>query len=260
MVRLPSAPRWPASPARFRWVPPVGVDVGVGCLAVLSTRQRVANPRALSRHARAMARRSRECSRRQRGSRRHARSAAALARTHARVACVRRDAMHKLTTHLARNHAVVVVEHLAVANLLRAPAPSPDPERPGHHLRNGRRAKAGLNRSIQDASLAELRRQLTYKCRWYGSTLVVADTFYPSSKECSACGWRKPSLSLSEPLFVCENPECRLVMDRDDNSSLNLKQLVTTIGTGSGPGTCPRRRANAGERRGGSPATGCAPR
>ena len=66
---------------------------------------------------------------------------------------MRRDAMHKLTTNLARNHATVVVEHLAVANLLRATAPRPDPQRPGHHLRNGRRAKAGLNRAIQDASM-----------------------------------------------------------------------------------------------------------
>lgn len=133
--------------------PTIGVDVGVGCLAVISTGQRVPNPRAAARCARAMARRSRECSRRQRGSRRHARSAAALARTHARMACVRRDAMHKLTTGLARNHGTVAVEHLAVANLLRSPAPRPDPQRPGHHLRNGRRAKAGLNRAIQDASM-----------------------------------------------------------------------------------------------------------
>ncbi|TMK41657.1 MAG: hypothetical protein E6G66_16630 [Actinobacteria bacterium] len=115
--------------------PTVGVDVGVGCLAVVSTGRRVPNPRAAARYARTMARRSRECSRRQRGSRRHARSAAALARTHARMACVRRDAMHKLTTGLARSHGTVVVEHLTVANLLRSPAPRPDPQRAGHHLR-----------------------------------------------------------------------------------------------------------------------------
>jgi putative transposase len=158
--------------------------------------------------------------------------------------------MHRLTTSLARNHSTVVVERLAVANLLRRPAPKPDPERPGQHLRNGRRARAGLNRGIHDASMAELRRQLTYKCRWYGSTLLVADVFFPSSKMCSGCGWRKPSLSLSERLFVCENPKCRLVMDRDLNASLNLKALVASVGTGSGPGTCPPQwgeRAGRGE-------------
>src|SRR5260370_7857510 len=93
--------------------------------------------------------------------------------------------------------------------------------------------------------MAELRRELTYKCRWYGSTLVVADVFFPSSKMCSGCGWRKPSLSLSERLSVCENPKCRLVMDRDLNASLNLKALVASVGTGSGPGTCPPNRATA---------------
>ena len=217
---------------------------------MLSTGQRVPNPRALSRYARRIARQSRECSRRRRGSRRHARSAAALARTHARVASVRRDAMHKLTTHLARNHATVVVEHLAVANLVRRPAPKPDPGRPGHHLRNGRRAKAGLTRGIHDASMAGLRRQLAYKCRWYGSTLVVAASFYPSSRTCSGCGWRKPSLSLSERTFHCENPACGLVIDRDLNASLNLQALVGSLGTGSGPGTRPANGANArGEER-----------
>jgi putative transposase len=230
--------------------PAVGVDAGVSCLAVVSTGQKVPNPRALSRYARRMARQGRECSRRRRGSRRHARSAAALARTHARVAHLRRDAMHKLTTDLARNHASLVVERLAVANLLRRPAPREDPKRPGHYLNNGRRAKAGLNRGIHDASMAELRRQLTYKCQWYGSTLLVADTFFPSSKTCPRCGWRKPSLSLSERMFVCENPSCLLVIDRDVNSSLNLKALVASLGTGSGPGTCLVNGANArGEER-----------
>jgi putative transposase len=158
--------------------------------------------------------------------------------------------MHKLTTALARDHATVVVERLGVANLLRRPAPRDDPQHPGQHLTNGRRAKAGLNRGIQDASMAELRRQLTYKCHRYGSTLVVADTFYPSSKTCSACGWRKPSLSLTERMFSCENPSCRLVIDRDLNASLNLKALVASSGTGSGPGTCPGGGANArGEER-----------
>jgi putative transposase len=166
------------------------------------------------------------------------------------VANVRRDAMHKLTTDLARTHATVVVERLAVANLASRPAPREDPKRPGHHLKNGRRAKAGLDRGIHDASLAELRRQLTYKCRWYGSTLVVADVFFPSSRTCSGCGWRKPSLSLSQRLFVCENPNCHLVIDRDYNASINLKALVASRGTGSGPGTCLASGANArGEER-----------
>ncbi|HWD70925.1 MAG TPA: zinc ribbon domain-containing protein, partial [Actinomycetota bacterium] len=113
---------------------------------------------------------------------------------------------------------------------------------------------------IHDASMAELRRQLTYKCRWYGSTLVVADVFFPSSKMCSGCGWRRPSLSLSERLFVCENPKCLLVMDRDLNASLNLKALVASVGTGSGREPAPPVGRTRGERRGCSPATGGAPR
>jgi len=172
---------------------------------------------------------------------------------------VRRDAMHKLTANLARNHATVVVEHLAVANLLRSAAP--DPIRSArHHLRNGGEPRPASTGRSRTPPWRSFRRQLTYKCRWYGSTLVVADTFYPSSKTCSACGWRKPSLSLSQRLFVCEKPRVSAGVDRDDNSSLNLRALATSLGTGSGPGTCPSNGRTRGERRGRSPATGGAPR
>ena len=98
-----------------------------------------------------------------------------------------------------------------------------------------------------DASPAELRRQLAYKCAWYGGRLVVADRWYPSSKTCSGCGRRKPSLPLSERTYSCE---CGLAIDRDLNAARNLAGLVEAVadtpGTGSGPGTG----------RGGAPANG----
>jgi transposase len=78
-----------------------------------------------------------------------------------------------VTTALATTYGTVVVEDLNVAGMTARPAPRPDPHRPGHHLHNGARARAGLNRAILDASPGELRRQLAYKCEWYGSRLVV---------------------------------------------------------------------------------------
>ncbi len=80
-----------------------------------------------------------------------------------------------------------------------------------------------LSKAIADASFAELRRQLEYKCAWYGVNLVVADRFYPSSKTCSSCGAKKPLLKLSERTFVCAS--CGAVIDRDFNASLNLAKL-----------------------------------
>jgi len=80
-----------------------------------------------------------------------------------------------------------------------------------------------LSKSIADASFSELRRQLEYKCQWYGVDLVIADRFYPSSKTCSECGSVKPLLKLSERTFVCE--KCGVIIDRDFNASLNLANL-----------------------------------
>jgi putative transposase len=78
--------------------------------------------------------------------------------------------------------------------------------------------------SISDAGFGELRRQLAYKSRWYGSTLVIAGRFYPSSKTCSGCGLIKESLSLRERVFNCA--DCGLSLDRDENAAVNLRRLA----------------------------------
>jgi putative transposase len=208
----------------------VGVDVGVSHLAVLSTGQMIPNPKPLSKYQRRMARLGRECSRRrppvkgQRPSNRWQRSKAALARTHHKVAQARADGLHKLTTTLAARGGTIVVEDLNVAGITASA------KRSRH-----RRGKAGLNRAILDAAPGELRRQLAYKCPWYGSKLVVADRWYPSSKTCSGCQTVKAKLSLAQRTYHCEH--CGLVIDRDVNAAINLASLVEAAGTASGAGT-----------------------
>jgi putative transposase len=134
--------------------------------------------------------------------------------------------LHKLTRRLAETHRVIVVEDLNVAGMTAAGAGS------------RRRAKAGLNRAVLDAGFGELRRQLDYKCRWYGSQLVIADRWYPSSKTCSRCKTVKTKLPLHQRMFHCQR--CGLVIDRDRNAAANLANLVeadTYSGTASGAGT-----------------------
>jgi len=97
-----------------------------------------------------------------------------------------------------------------------------------------------LARAVADAGMGELRRQLTYKTGWHGSTLAVADRWYPSSKTCSGCGWRNPSLTLSDRTFHCRSRG--LVADRDLNAAVNLRNLVA----GSGPETVNARGADRG--------------
>jgi putative transposase len=190
----------------------VGVDAGVRRLAVLSTGETVANPRPLRRAHRQIARLNRALMRRRRGSRRWDDTARRLGRAHARAAHIRADAMHKLTTRLARTHGTIVVEHLNVSGMLQ-----------------NRR----LARALSDAGLGELRRQLGYKCLWYGSQLIQAPTFFPSSKTCSRCGAAKTTLPLSAKVFRCDH--CGAALDRDFNAAGNLAALVAASVAGSGP-------------------------
>jgi putative transposase len=198
--------RRPAHPASV-----VGVDAGVHHLAVLSTGEAVSNPRPLHGAMRRIARLHRTMARRTRGSGRWQQTRRQLARAYRRAACIRGDAMHKLTTRLARTYGTIVVERLQVAGMMR--------NRP-------------LARAIADAGLGALRRQLSYKCHWYGSRLIEADTFFPSTKLCSGCGTAKATLALSERVFRCEH--CGAVVDRDLNAAANLAALVAAA-AGSGP-------------------------
>lgn len=88
----------------------------------------------------------------------------------------------------------------------------------------GMRKNKHLSEKINEAKFYEFRRQLEYKCKWYGIDLIIADRWYSSSKICSHCGNKKVKLSLSERTYVCE--ECGCVIDRDYNASLNLKYLA----------------------------------
>jgi putative transposase len=195
-----------AIPAGNGQITVVGVDAGVRHLAVLSTGVTIPNPRAMERSSRKLRRLNRQLARRKPGSKRRKEARRRLARVHARAANLRRDTLHKLTTALAADHGTVVVEHLNLAGMVR-----------NRHLA----------RVIADAGLAEVRRQLSYKTTWYGSRLVVADRFYPSSKTCSACGWVKAKLSLAERSFTCD--ACGLVLDRDRNAARNLATLVEHV-------------------------------
>ena len=184
----------------------VGVDVGVRHLATLSTETIIPNPRALERSLRKLRRLNRQLARRKPSSKRRRQTRRRLARVHARAANLRRDALHKLTTTLATQHATVVVEQLNLAGLVQ-----------NRHLA----------RALADTGLAEMRRQLTYKTSWYGSQLVVADRFYPSSKTCSACGWVKAKLTVAERTFSCDT--CGLFLDRDLNAARNLAKLAEHV-------------------------------
>jgi putative transposase len=210
----------------------VGVDVGIRHLAVLSSGQVIPNPRPLDQAQGRLRRLNRQLARRHgpRGPNGNRRTPSAgwreaqrrLGRAHARVANIRRDRLHKLTSELASSHGTIVVERLNVSGMV-------------HNRR--------LARHIADAGFSDLRRQLGYKTVWYGSTLFVADQWYPSSKTCSACGATKAKLPLSARVFHCET--CGRSIDRDLNAACNLAALVNELVAGSGPETVNARGGDA---------------
>ena len=199
----------------------VGVDLGVKNLAVLSTGEVVANPGHHRSALKRLRRLNKQLARRvgprtpdgggREPSARWATTKAALGKAHAHVANRRRDGVHKLTTRLAGIYGTVVVEDLNVSGMLA-----------------GRR----LARAVADVGMAEVRRQLTYKTRWNGGGLVVADRWFASSKTCSGCGAVKAKLALSEREYTCTG--CGLILDRDHNAALNLAALAADVAQSRG--------------------------
>ncbi len=177
----------------------VGVDLGVKDFVVTSGGGRIANPRHLERKARNLARYQRRLARCQRGSANRAKAVAKIARAHRKVRAARADFLHRASARLACDNDVIVIEDLAVSNMVR---------------------NRSLARAISDCGWGEFRRQLDYKAARAGRRLIVIDRWYPSSKTCSACGHLLASLSLSMRAWQC--PSCGTRHDRDINAAKNI--------------------------------------
>lgn len=178
----------------------VGVDLGVTTAATLSTGEKIDGPKPLKAHLKRLKRAQRRVGRKQKGSNNRKRTVRKAARLHQRIANIRNDWTHKLTTRLCRENQAVVVEDLNVRGMLA-----------NHHLA----------RAISDVGFHEVRRQLTYKAPLHRTHLVVVDRWFPSSKLCSDCGAKHEDLVLSDRVFRC--PVCEVAKDRDWNAALNLR-------------------------------------
>ncbi len=188
--------------------PRAGVDLGVKTLAVVADEHgrvldTIEGVKALQ-HAQARLKLAgQRYSRTKSNSTGRVKAARRLGKIHRRVKALRAAVLHQLTTQLAQGYTSVTVEDLNAAGMVR-----------------NRR----LARAVSDAAFGELRRQLEYKCSWYGTDLVIADRWYPSSKTCSGCGTVKADLSLSERTYSCT--VCGLVLDRDVNAAINLAKYA----------------------------------
>jgi len=178
-----------------------GVDLGVRDLAVLDDGTKYPAPRSYRANEKKLKVCQRNLSRKKKGSKNRDKAKMILATAHWRAANARKDYTHKVTTQIVETYRYIGIEDLSVSGMLK----------------NHKIAK-----SIQDAGFYEFRRQLEYKAKLSGSTIVVADRFFPSTKMCCVCKEKK-ALSLSDRNWQCG---CGAVHDRDINAAINLRELA----------------------------------
>lgn len=180
----------------------VGIDLGLLRFATLSTGEEIESPRPYKQLERQLAKLQWRNRNKKLHSKNWKKAQVKIARLHARITNIRQDFIHKLTTQLAKSHSEIVLEDLNVRDMI---------------------AFAHLAKAVSDSGFYEFRRQLEYKCQFYGSKLTLADRWFASSKTCFNCALEKDKLPLSVRVFECS---CGWRADRDYNASLNLVRLV----------------------------------
>jgi putative transposase len=183
----------------------VGVDLGINHFATLSTGEKISGPRPHKALISRVRRLSRSLSRKQKRSNNRTKAKIALSRLHKRIANIRRDAIHQVTTRLTNQFNLIGIEDLHVKGMLKNPK---------------------LSRSIADMGFHEFRRQLEYKAKMNDVKLVIVDRWFASSKTCAHCKVKVKKLPLSERQWVC--PSCSSCLDRDINAAINIEQWAVS--------------------------------
>lgn len=183
----------------------VGIDLGVNTLATLwkdnGTSEKTETLRPLKEYLPKLKKLSRSLSRKVKSSGGWKKAQLKLARLHAKIANIRKDRTHKLTSMISSNYSTVVIEDLDVKGMLRG-------------------SNRGFNRAVSDMAFYEFRRQLTYKMEARGGDLIIADRYFPSSKRCSHCKHIFKELRREQTSWICA--VCKTHHDRDVNGAHNL--------------------------------------
>jgi putative transposase len=214
-VRCVDVPAMPLDPTGRE----VGVDLGVVNLVATSDGERIEGEHFGSRARDQLAQAQRKLSTKQRGSNRRRRQVEEVARLHRRVANQRGNAAHQLSRQLVNDYDLIVLEDLAITNMVRAPRAKPDPDAPGAYLPNGAASKAGLNHSIHDAGWGTLALLLSYKAESAGRIVVTVDPRY-TSQTCAECGHVEAGNRVSQAVFRCLS--CEHVAHADVNAARNI--------------------------------------
>ena len=191
----------------------VGLDAGVAKLATLSDGTVFEPVNSFQKNQKKLARLQRQLSRKVKFSNNWQKQKRKIQQLHSRIANIRRDYLHKVTTTVSKNHAMIVIEDLKVSNMSKSAAGTVS--QPGRNVR----AKSGLNRSILDQGWYEMRRQLEYKQLWRGGQVLAVPPAY-TSQRCACCGHTAKENRLSQSQFRCQ--VCGYTANADVNGARNI--------------------------------------
>jgi putative transposase len=191
----------------------VGIDMGVARFATLSDGTFYAPLNSFKRHQDTLRRAQQSMGRKTKFSKNWRKAKARVQRIHSRIGNTRRDYLHKTSTAISQNHAMVCIEDLQVRNMSKSAAGTADA--PGRNVR----AKSGLNKSILDQGWFEFRRQLDYKLAWNGGWLVAVPPQY-TSRTCPCCGYVSADNRKTQAQFACV--ECGFEENADVVGAINV--------------------------------------
>ena len=177
----------------------IGLDLGVKDFCVDSNGNRYENKHFYKNSEKRVKFLSKQLNRKQKGSKNRNKARIKLAKLHEKITNRRNNYLHQISSMLVNENQVICIEDLNVKGMMK-----------NRHLA----------KSIQDLGLYEFRRQLEYKCQFYGRQLVVINRFYPSSKTCHECRYKNSKLTLNDREWIC--PVCGKHIDRDYNAALNI--------------------------------------
>jgi putative transposase len=190
----------------------IGIDVGLTHIAITSEGSKFDNPRHIRKAQRNLKRKQQKLSRKKKGSNTRDKARKLVARVQHRIACARKDYLHKVSRKIVNENQVIAVETLNVKGILK------------NHK---------LARATSDAGWGMLINFLEYKAARDGKMVVKCDRFYPSSKTCSNCDYVSDKMPLNTRSWVC--PNCKEQHDRDINAAKNIRaEGLRIIASGNG--------------------------
>jgi putative transposase len=193
----------PLPKPEIRYETTIGVDLGLTHFAILSSGEKIENPKHLQKSLKRLKFLQRRLSRKKAGSKRRDKARICVAKLHERITNQRNDFLHKLSIRLIRENQTIALETLNVQGMMQ-----------NHRLAQ----------SIGSASWSRFVEFLRYKAEWYGRNIVFVGRFEPSSKLCSVCGFHNSELTLADRTWIC--PSCQTEHDRDVNAATNIRKFA----------------------------------